>query len=237
MMMEVLQYRFGEGNLSYVLYSSGQGDEALVIDGGAVKDITDFLAWKGLRLKYVLNTHDHADHTPGNQALLKEPGGEFISCGELVKRGSLELNGEKIAVQAVPGHTEDSILFHFDNALVTGDTLFNGTVGNCYTGDYETYFSSLKKVLSYPKNTVIYAGHDLVEYAMGVAKKLEPENSGIDSFLEKYNPSFVYSTLEEELNHNPFIRFNDPRLDSVRAGLGMPLETEYERWRALMTIH
>ena len=235
--MEVIQYRFGEGNLSYVLYSSGRGDEALVIDGGAVKDIEDFLAWKALRLKYVLNTHDHADHTPGNQALLKLPDAEFISCGDLVKMGDMELNGEKIAVQAVPGHTKDSILFHFDNALITGDTLFNGTVGNCYTGDYETYFSSLKKVLSYPNETVIYAGHDLVEYAMGVAKKLEPENRAVDAFLEKYNPSFVYSTLEEELNHNPFIRFNDPRLDSVREGLGMPLETEYQRWRALMTIH
>lgn len=233
--MELKQYRFGGGNLSYVLYAPGK--DAAVIDGGAVKDIEEFIAWKGIKLRYVLNTHDHADHTPGNDALLNSPGAEFISCGELVKMGDIELNGEKITVQAVPGHTKDSILFHFDNALITGDTLFNGTVGNCYTRDWETYFASLKKVLSYPKETVIYAGHDLVDYAMGVAKKLEPENPHIDNFLKKYDPSFVFSTLAEELNHNPFIRFNDPRLDSVRAGLGMPLETEFQRWRALMTIH
>lgn len=235
--MEVKQFRYGEGNLSYVLYSPPSGRDALVIDGGAVERIRDFIDKEGLRLKYVLNTHDHYDHTPGNKALLTIPDSTFVSCGELVKHGSILLNNEKIAMFPVPGHTRDSILIHFNNALITGDTLFNGTVGNCYTKDYETYFKSLKFCLSFPAETRIYAGHDLVEYAMGVAKGFEPENSHITAYLAKYNPDFVFSTLEEELNHNPFIRFNDPRLDDLRAGLGLPLDTEFERWRALMTLH
>lgn len=235
--MELKQFRYDEGNLGYVLFSDGKGSDALVIDGGAVAEIRDFLSRRNLRLKYVLNTHDHPDHTPGNAELLKIAGSAFINCADLVKKGSIMLNGEELSIYPVPGHTGDSILFHFDTTLITGDTLFNGTVGNCYTGDYETYFKSLKFCLSFPGNTRIYAGHDLMEYAMGVAKGFEPDNGHVDAFLQKYNPSFVYSTLEEELNHNPFVRFNDPRLDGLRASLDMPLDTEYERWRALMTLH
>jgi hydroxyacylglutathione hydrolase len=232
--MELEQFRYGGGNLAYVLHTGG---EAAAIDGGAVKDIITFLKKHGLELKYVLNTHGHSDHTPGNRRLLTQSDAFFKDCGELASEGELFLGGEKIGIFPAPGHSADSIVFSYGSVLITGDTLFNGTVGNCYTGDYRRYFESLQKILAYPEETRIYAGHDLVRYAMGVAKKMEPENKAIDAFLNKYDEDHVSSTLGEELNHNPFIRYNDPRLDEVRNETGMPLDTEFDRWRAMMSLH
>jgi hydroxyacylglutathione hydrolase len=232
--MELRQFRYSNGNLSYLLI---EGSSTAVIDGGAVREILDYLDEAGLTLDLVLNTHMHSDHTPGNEKLLAETEARFVPIDELIAQGGLELDGTRIQVIPVPGHSPDSIAFHFDGNLVSGDTLFNGTVGNCYTGDYETYFSSLKKLLALPPETRILAGHDLVEYAMGVAKDLEPDNPAIDRYLEKYEPDFVVTTLGDEKAANPFIRFDDPGLDQHRRKTGLPLETEYQRWRALMEIH
>ncbi len=232
--MELKQFRYGGGNLAYVLYAEG---EAAAVDGGAVRDILKFLKKHGLELKYVVNTHGHSDHTPGNRRLLKQSDAFFKGCEELAGAGELFLGGEKISIFPSPGHSTDSIFFAYDSVLITGDTLFNGTVGNCYTGDYRLYFESLQKILAYPQETRIYAGHDLVHYAMGVAKKLEPGNEAVDEFLKMYDEQHVSSTLAQELNHNPFIRYNDPGLDNIRKETGMSLETEFDRWRAMMSLH
>jgi hydroxyacylglutathione hydrolase len=233
--MNLRQFRCGsDGNLAYLVYS---GTEAAAIDGGAVGDILDFVKDLKLTLRYVLNTHEHHDHIPGNASLLKESSAEFIKPQKLVNMKTLQLGNEKLEVFAVPGHTADSILFSFDDCLITGDTLFNGTVGNCYTQDYTTYFKSLEKVISFPPETRIFAGHDLVDYALEVAEKIDPDNNAISDYRAGYAPDFVVSTLGQELSVNPFIRFNDSSLDPYLEGLGMPLSTPFEKWRAMMSVH
>lgn len=232
--MKVKQFRYARNNLAYLIYDN---DEAAAIDGGAVKEIIDFCNKEKVKLKYILNTHDHWDHTIGNTGLLSAFNAEYISPESLANRRSLRIGKEVISAEKVPGHSEDSILICFENKIISGDTLFNGTIGNCYTGDYETYFKSIKKYLSFPKETLIYAGHDLVHYAMGIAKKLDPENTAIDTFRKKYNRNHIYSTLGEELKHNPFIRFNDPELDELRKKTGGSNASEFLRWRTMMTIH
>ncbi len=232
--MKIKQFRYGEDNLAYLVYN---GKTAAAIDGGAADRILRFLKEHSFNLKYVLNTHDHADHTPGNSSLLKKTGAKFISTSKLYAMKTLELGGQSIDIFPSPGHTMDSIVFSCDDWLITGDTLFNGTVGNCYSSKYEIYFNSLEKILSYPPSTRVFAGHDLVDYAIGVAGNIDPVNPYLDDYRNKYNPDFVVSSLEMELKVNPFIRFNDTVLDSYREKLNMSLDTPYERWRALMTVH
>ena len=65
--MEIKQFRYGDGNLAYLVYN---GKTAAAIDGGATDNILRFVKEHSLNLEYVLNTHDHADHTPGNSSLL-----------------------------------------------------------------------------------------------------------------------------------------------------------------------
>jgi hydroxyacylglutathione hydrolase len=120
--------------------------------------------------------------------------------------------------------------------LITGDTLFNGTVGNCFSGDVKGFYLSVKKIMSLPESTVIYAGHDYVEEAMNFASRLEPDNEHIKIFLQNYTPAHVSSRLTEELRVNPYLRFNERSIISLLKRNGLPTKTEWQRWQSLMTI-
>ncbi len=232
--MNIQQFRYSQGNLAYLLWS---GNEAVAIDGGAVREILSFLSDNQLTLKLVTNTHNHDDHTEGNQQLLEHTGAGYIPASDLDEGTPISIGNEAVSIMRTPGHTMDSIVFTYENILITGDTLFNGTVGNCYSKEYRIYFQSLKKLTEFPGESIIYAGHDLVDYATGVMDSIDPGNTYLETYKMKYNRDHVFTTLADELKVNPFIRFNDTGLDSYRESLNLPIETEYERWRAMMTVH
>lgn len=231
--LAVEQFRYSFDNLGYLIF----GDRtAMAVDGGAVEDILSFLEKRRLELRWVVNTHSHYDHTSGNEALLKYSRARFIDCAALAVLGRLELEGKIIQVYATPGHTRDSICFHTDTILLTGDTLFNGTVGNCFSGDIHSFYSSIRKILTLPPETVIYAGHDYVRDSLAMARHLEPDNPAIDDFLSVYDPNHVYSTLADELRINPYLRFNEGRIVRLLREMELPRGTEEERWKSLMSL-
>jgi len=231
--MRVRQFRYAADNLGYLLYTERS---ALAVDGGAVREMCAFIESEGLKLEIITNTHGHADHTCGNRELIDRTGAAFIDNRTLRPGQTLELDGEKIEVYHTPGHSEDSICFRADNVIISGDTLFNGTIGNCFTGDLEGFYHSIKTLLALPDDTIVYAGHDYVRDSLTFARHLEPENEAIGLFLERYNPAHVFSTLEEERAINPYLRFNDPAIIAFLERNGLPVVTELERWNSLMRI-
>ena len=231
--MNIKQFRYSEDNLGYLVYGN---KSAIVIDGGAVKNTLSFIGNHNLELKYIANTHSHMDHITGNKPLLKQTKAEFLATKTLLKEKSVEIDGETIRVLHTPGHTGDSISFHFDNILISGDTLFNGKVGRCFTGDLKAFLQSIKTLLGLPKETLVYAGHDYVKEYMEFARQLEPDNIYIDPYLEKYNPGHVFATLEDELKVDPFLRFNDEKIISILNKKGLPTKTEIDRWTSLISL-
>ena len=232
-MLKVKQFRYGADNLGYLIYGTESG---MAIDGGAVDGIFAFLDEHRLTLKYVTNTHDHPDHTIGNEALLAATHAHLLSGAVLTDGGQIALDRGKIRIIHTPGHTEDSRSFHIDKALLGGDTLFNGTIGNCFSGDLEGFYHSIRKLMELPDETVVYAGHDYVKASMSFARRLEPGNRAIGAFLRRYDPKHVFSTLAEERKINPYLRFNEPAIVKLLAKLRLPRETEWERWHSLMSI-
>jgi hydroxyacylglutathione hydrolase len=236
--MKIKQFRFDHppfGSVfSYLLWSD---KEALVVDGGATDEVLEFCHAMGIKIKQVTNTHCHDDHTGGNSYFIEKTGAQYISPEQAVKQEIIKVGTREVRVTPVPGHSEDSVLLSFDNILITGDTLFTGTIGNCYTNDYESYFKSLEYIMSFPDNTEVYPGHDLMEYATGVAEKFEPDNPHIDEYRKFYKYDCVKTTIGWEKKVNPFVRWDDPALDSFRATLDKPLDTPYERFRAMMSVH
>ena len=231
--MRVRQFRYAADNLGYILYTD---QSAMAVDGGAAQEMCAFIESEGLKLAIITNTHDHMDHTFGNRDLIDRTGAPFIDNRTLLSGQTLELDGEKIEVYHTPGHSEDSICFRADNMVITGDTLFNGTIGNCFTGDLNGFYHSIKKLLALPDDTIVYAGHDYVRDSLAFARHLEPENEAIQAFLKKYNPEHVFSTMEEERAMNPYLRFNDPAIIALLERNGLPVATELERWNSLMRI-
>jgi hydroxyacylglutathione hydrolase len=233
-MFKVKQFRYHTDNLGYLLYGAAS---AMAIDGGATEAILSFVEEHRLSLLYVTNTHDHQDHTIGNNGLLRGSKAKFLSVPVLLGLGGeLPFAGGNIRIIHTPGHTEDSLCFHTGRALISGDTLFNGTIGNCFSGNIEWFYRSIRKLMTLPDETLVYAGHDYIRDSMAFAKKIEPENKAIDEFLKRYDPEHVYSTLADEKKINPYFRFNEQGIVSLLAKRGLPRGTEWERWCSLMSI-
>jgi len=232
-MLRVKQFRYNLDNLSYLIYGESH---ALAIDGGAFKEIITFIQSQKLNLLFVANTHKHPDHTSGNRALLDQSNARLLQDEEIINMGGIGLEGQTINVYRTPGHTDDSICFHVDSILIAGDTLFNGTIGNCFSGNLKNFYQSIKTIMTLSVNTIIYAGHDYVHDAMNFARKLEPDNKYIDVYMNNYRSEHIFSTLMDEMEVNPYLRFNEKSIIGLLKKNGLPCHTEWERWQSLMSI-
>jgi sulfur dioxygenase len=128
----------------------------------------------GLRLKYVPQTHCHADHITSGSLLKKlAPGCQtMISAAAEAKADILFTEGDKITfggrhltVLATPGHTNGCSSFVLDdNSMVfTGDALFIRGCGRCdfQNGSAETLYDNVwGKIFTLPESCIIYPGHD-----------------------------------------------------------------------------
>lgn len=231
--MEIRQFPYGQDNLAYLVSHEG---EALAIDGGAVAAICTYADRQGLRITHLTHTHRHPDHTCGSAELLARTGAREVDQRNLAQAGGLCLNGVDIRVHHTPGHTRDSVVFECDGALITGDTLFNGTVGNCFSGDMATFFASLCTLMAFTPETKIYAGHDYVRDSMAFARIITPDNPHIDGYLRAYDPAHVTTTLADELNVDPYLRFDAPDIIAFLKRKGLPAGSAFERWEGMMSF-
>ncbi len=231
--MEIIQFRYGSDNLAYLVCGPRR---ALAVDGGAVGEILAFLRRRRLELACVVNTHAHPDHTAGTEELVRRSGAEYLDNGRLRADGAVYVDEEPVRVLHTPGHTLDCLTFVAGKALITGDTLFNGTVGNCFSGDLRGFHDSICRLSRFPDDTRIYAGHDYVRESIAFARSLEPQNPDLDRYLARYRPDHVVSTLGEERRVNPYLRCNEPSLVEVMRRKGLAADTPYQRWVALMGL-
>jgi len=176
MAIHVEQFRYGADNLGYLLFG---GTEALAVDGGAPEAMLQFAKERKLALRRVAHTHLHHDHLSGTEALVAASGARVLAFGELADGFAIPLDGEPIRVYRTPGHSVDSVCFHAGRILLTGDTLFNGTIGNCFSGNLRAFYESIKRLMALPDDTLVFAGHDYTALALAFARRLEPDNPDI----------------------------------------------------------
>ncbi len=232
--MDIEQFRYADDNLGYLVYTAKKG---IAIDAGNPDDMAGFAKDRGVEIIYVTNTHSHQDHTLGNRMLVKKTGAVLLDCQSLSQGQVIELDeGPGLEVLLTPGHTTDSICFKGTGFIITGDTLFNATVGNCFSGDLEAFYRSLKQLMDLPCETQIFAGHDYVEESLNVAASIEPENKDIQVYRSAYNKDLVVSFIADELKVNPYLRFNAPSLIQHLEEKNMPRDTESRRFASIMEI-
>ncbi len=161
----------GDRNLGYLIADDVTG-EALVIDPSYdPESIIHFAREHSLDIVYAFNTHDHHDHTNGNEAFERLTGVRPLKFGDcdpttgrrVEHQATFPLGSLTVRILHTPGHTHDSICLVIDGAVFTGDTLFVGKVGgtDLEDGVRQEYRSLHEKLLTLPPETKVYPGHDV----------------------------------------------------------------------------
>src|SRR6516225_1177014 len=139
--------QFYLGCLAHASYLIGSEGQAAVVD--PQRDVEQYIREaeaQGLRIKYVIETHLHADFVSGHRELAARTGAEIVFGREagatfphraLRDGDELGLGRVKLRVMETPGHTPESICVLVSDTevsdqpqkVLTGDTLFNGDVG------------------------------------------------------------------------------------------------------------
>jgi sulfur dioxygenase len=151
-----------------------ESHDAVIIDpvlGNEGRDL-GILAADGLKLAWILDTHVHADHVTGANALKAATGAPTAvgeACGTvgydhaLVDGMRIEFGGEFMRAISTPGHTPGSISFAWRDRVFTGDSLL---IGGCGRTDFqngdarELYRSITRKLFALPDATLVFPAHD-----------------------------------------------------------------------------
>ena len=154
---------------TYLIVSPRTRD-ALIVDPvlELVPSYLQRLGKDSLRLTLVVDTHTHADHLSGGRELARMTGavhaGAPLAVVErpLHEGDVLEVGDVRIAVWETPGHTSDSLVLRLEDRVLTGDTLLIGATGrtDLPTGDAESEYHSLQRLLSLPGDTLVFPSHD-----------------------------------------------------------------------------
>jgi glyoxylase-like metal-dependent hydrolase (beta-lactamase superfamily II) len=149
--------------------------EGVVIDpGDEVFRIVKEVSNTGLRIKYILITHGHPDHTGAAKELkgiikapvwihrLDSPGLGFPPDGTLFDGQEIEVGTYRIKVIHTPGHSPGGVCLYAPGAVFTGDTLFSGSVGRTDFpgGDHKKLIKGvMEKIFPLGDDLRVYPGH------------------------------------------------------------------------------
>jgi hydroxyacylglutathione hydrolase len=214
--------QFYLGCLAHASYLIGSNGEAAVVD--PQRDVDQYIAEaaaQNLKIKYIIETHLHADFVSGHRELAARTGAEIIfgkQAGVSFKHLAVG-DGDEITVGSAvlnfietPGHTPEGICILVKDTqalrsplkVLTGDTLFIGDVGRPdlaagkgYTPQMMAammYESLHGKLLKLPDETEVYPAHGAGSMC---GKNMSTETSSTIGEQKKFNYALKPMTREE----------------------------------------
>jgi hydroxyacylglutathione hydrolase len=163
---------------------------AMVVDPGDEPDrILYTIGEKKLKVTHIACTHGHFDHIGAVSEVKERTSGKIIlhrdelplylraveqaglwgfDVGSQPKPDVLVEDGDKIhvgnlrfSVLSTPGHSPGGICLYGEDIVLTGDTVFAGSVGrtDLFGGSIDDLKKSFKRIMSLPPDTVIFPGH------------------------------------------------------------------------------
>ncbi len=176
--MIVIRLVVGPLEVNCYIVADEKTKDAVVIDpGDDAEEILKIIREKGLKVRYIVNTHAHFDHvganarikqTTGAQILLHQADAQLLRMSaeqavmfgmkaassppadRHVQDGDLIEAGEvSLKVLHTPGHSPGGICLAEQGIVFTGDALFEGSVGrsDLFGGDMKTLISAIKNKL------------------------------------------------------------------------------------------
>ena len=180
-------------NYIYFIGDSNSKEVAVVDPAWETDRIFEIASQQELKVKALLITHGHPDHTNGIDAMLKKLDipvyvskheAEFYkpiadNIEEVDPNYEMKLGQIQIRFLHTPGHTPGSQCFYVDNKLIAGDTLFLDGCGRCDLpgGDPEEMYQTIyTKLMKLSGDTVIYPGHNYHELSEDTLKRQKKTN-------------------------------------------------------------
>jgi hydroxyacylglutathione hydrolase len=166
------QIKLHGDNFSYIIVDEASREAAVVDSSFNADEIQRILTAENFKLKYIICTHGHSDHTAGNYELKTVLGGQIVAHSLSRTRAELkvedgdilEVGKVPIKVLYTPGHTTDGICLIVDGSkILTGDTLFVGECGRTDLpgGSSRSLYESLfNKLMQLGDEVEVYPGHD-----------------------------------------------------------------------------
>lgn len=234
--LEIHQFEALSDNYGYLVHDPETGATA-AIDTPEVAAVEKALAAKGWTLTHILNTHHHADHAGGNDALKAKYGCTIIGPRDEAKLipgidravgqdDIVELGKASARVIDVPGHTRGHIAYSFadDGVVFVGDTLFALGCGRLFEGTPAQMWTSLGKLMALPDDTIVYCAHEYTQANARFALSVEPQNAALVARAKEIDEKrargewTVPTSIGLEKATNPFLRAASPDL---RATVGL----------------
>lgn len=186
------------------LIADEKTSEAAIIDPVKEQLDRDVLLIKqlGFNLKYVLETHVHADHITSSGKLRDEFSAQVVlhensgaKCADLLIKDNAVLKLGEIEIKALhtPGHTNADVSFLVENTIFTGDALLVRDCGRTdfQLGDSTTLYNSINdKIFSLDDATMIYPAHDYAGFTASTVREEKLFNNRLgngktkDEFVE-----------------------------------------------------
>ncbi len=206
------------GCASYVVGSTDAGVAAVVdprID--MVDEILEIASREGLTIRYIIETHNHADHVSGHHrlseltgaeiAVHKDGGAEYQHLA-LEDGQELELGEVRLRILHTPGHRPEHIaVAAIDSTrggqpwlVLTGDSLFIGDVArpdlavDGKDGATALFESLHDKLMELPEGTMVYPGHVAGSLCGRVNNRMTGTTIG---FERTFNPALTISDKTE----------------------------------------
>lgn len=210
------------GCLAHGAYYIVSGNEAAIVDPlREIQPYLDRLAADGVQLKYILETHFHADFVSGHLDLARATGAEIVYgptaqpafAARVVEDGAILPFGDvQIKALHTPGHTMESTTFLLldaagrEHAIFSGDTLFIGDVGRPDLAQKAAnktkeelaallYHSLRDKVMTLADEVIVYPGHGA---GSACGKNMSSETTSTIGMQKKLNYALRADMTEAE---------------------------------------
>lgn len=239
--LKIHQFSCLQDNFGVLIHDEAAGLTAS-IDAPEEAAVRAALEETGWTLTHILVTHHHHDHVGGIDGLKSSFGARVVGpkkdahripmLDEFVEEGdTYEFGNFPAKIFETPGHTSGHIIYWFENpgVLFAGDTLFSMGCGRLFENSPEEMWDSLQKIMKLPGDTEIYCGHEYTLSNGEFALTVDPDNDALRARvsavkdLRAVGKPTLPTTLQQELDTNPFLRASDP---AIRSHLGMESETD-----------
>jgi len=158
-------------NFTYIVEDEDTSEAIIIDPSWDLDEIIRVIQKNNLKIKYIVNTHHHFDHTIGNDTIKNQTSAPILQYKTSTIKHDIEVSdGDKIVfgnstltVIHTPGHSKDSMCLVGDGKLFSGDTLFVGTCGRVDLpgGDARELYHSLVDILRKMDDAlVMYPGHN-----------------------------------------------------------------------------